>query len=165
MKSSNARSHTTDTSLTRPGVAPTDMTLIVTCLLGTQQYGLPIDAVREVVRLPALLSLAGAPPYFCGLVNLRGNYMPVLDGRMLVEEPPWYDLTRQIIVIGYQRPEMGLLVDHVLDVCALQRAQWTPIAQHAAAAFLQGVVSTGPTSAIIFDVAVLLALVQGVRAS
>ena len=41
--------------------------LIVSFWLGPQQYGLPLEAVREVVRLPALVTLAGAVPALCGL--------------------------------------------------------------------------------------------------
>lgn len=135
--------------------------LMVTCRIGGQEYGLPIEAVREVVRLPALLSLAGAPPFLCGLLNLRGHYVPVLNGRMLVGEPVQYDLSNQIIIAGYGGPACGLLVDQVRDVEAWQPEQWQPLSNQTAAAFLQGVVDTGQAAVVLFDVAALLALVSG----
>lgn len=133
--------------------------LMVTCMIGPQQYGLPIEAVREVVRLPDLLTLVGAPPYFCGLLNLRGSYVSILDGRVLMSETPRYALSNQIIIAGHTQASIGLLVDEVLDVYPADLARMTPIGHHAAASFLHGVVTVQDTSVILFDIEALLALV------
>ena len=68
--------------------------LIVSFRLGSQQYSLPVAAVCEVVRLPALVTLVGAAPALCGLLNLRGLYLPVFDGRLLIGEEAGYDLSK-----------------------------------------------------------------------
>jgi purine-binding chemotaxis protein CheW len=143
---------------------PNDTTLIVTCSIGAQHYGLPIEFVREVVRLPALIHLAGAPPFVCGLLNLRGDYIPVMDGRILVEESASYDTSKQIIVAGRVQPEFGLLVDRVIDVHTTRHSQWKPINQQAAAAFLQNVINTNDNTVLILDMATLLAFVPDVAA-
>jgi purine-binding chemotaxis protein CheW len=148
---------TSDTLLLSDGIAHRSQ-LMVTCRLGPQHYGLPIEAVREVVRLPALLSLAGAPPYVCGMLNMRGNYLPVLDGRILIGEPATYDLSNQVILAGHDTPEVGLLVDEVLEVQTLDLSRWTPL-HHQAASFLQGVINTARGSVVLFDLDALLALV------
>ena len=80
--------------------------LIVSFRLGSQQYSLPVAAVCEVVRLPALVTLVGAAPALCGLLNLRGLYLPVFDGRLLVGEAAGYDLSKQIVIVGRARPEL-----------------------------------------------------------
>jgi purine-binding chemotaxis protein CheW len=133
--------------------------LIVTSTIGAQSYALPIEAVREVVRLPALLTLAGALPFICGMLNLRGNYIPVVDGRILMDEPYTYDLSNQIIILGHDEPQMGLLVDAVCDVFPIQNEQSRPIGHHVAAGYLTGVVTMEEGSVILFDVNALLALV------
>jgi purine-binding chemotaxis protein CheW len=133
--------------------------LIVTSTIGAQSYAIPIEAVREVVRLPALLNLAGAPPFICGMLNLRGHYISVVDGRILMNEPYTYDLGNQIIILGHDEPQMGLLVDAVCDVYPIQNEQWRSIGHHVAAGFLAGVVTTQEGSVILFDVDALLALV------
>jgi chemotaxis signal transduction protein len=120
---------------------------------------LPIEAVREVVRLPALLTLADAPPFLCGLLNLRGSYLPVLDGRVLMGETPTYTLNKQVVIAGYSAPQFGLLVDEVQEVLAVQNSHWTTIGQTFAASFLQGVIHQGNQSVILFDLDALLALV------
>jgi purine-binding chemotaxis protein CheW len=151
--------YTTETPIALPDHSSGSSDLIITCVIGTQHYGFPIDAVREIVRLPALLSLAGAPPMVCGLLNLRARYLPVLSGRILVGEPPAYDINNQIIIAGYKEPEFGLLVDQVLDVSTLHREQWTPIHQRTAASYLKGVFTAASVSVILFDVAALTALI------
>jgi purine-binding chemotaxis protein CheW len=114
--------------------------LIVSFRLGQQHYGLPIEAVREVVQLPALLALAGAGPALCGLLNLRGVYLPVLDGRVLVGEVPHYDLGNQVIMVGDDRPELGLLVDRVEGVTTGVLHTHTPFQPGMAAALLDGII-------------------------
>src|SRR5262245_31879932 len=99
----------------------------VTFRIARQQYALALDVVREIVRLPALVVLAGAPPTLCGLLNLRGRYLPVLDGSALVGEPVEYDESNQIVIAGRSQPELGLLVDQVRDVCLVAAEQITPI--------------------------------------
>lgn len=95
--------------------------------IGSQQYGLPVTAVQEVVRLPALMTLAGAAPILAGMLNLRGAYLPVLNGRVIVGEQIHYDLSNQIIIIGSAQAELGLLVDHVDGVATFPAATCTPI--------------------------------------
>jgi chemotaxis signal transduction protein len=131
---------------------------IVSFQLGPQQYGLPIEAVREIVRLPALIALAGAPPALCGLLNLRGFYLPVLDGRVLVGEIPHYTLNSQIMLIGHSRPKLGLLVDRVERVTAFPRASRTPIQRGVAAPLLDSVIDDQQGAIILLDLAVLAAL-------
>jgi len=143
----------------QPGVGNADAPLtIVSFQLGPQHYGLPIEAVREIVRLPALIALTGAPPALCGLLNLRGFYLPVLDGRVLVGEAPDYNLNSQIMLIGHSRPKLGLLVDRVERVTTFSRASRTPIQRGVAAPLLDSVIDDQQGAIILLDLAVLAAL-------
>jgi purine-binding chemotaxis protein CheW len=132
--------------------------LIVSFWLGSQQYGLPLEAVREVVQLPALVTLAGAAPALCGLLNLRGYYLPVLDGRVLVGEAPRYELSNQIIIVGHARPKLGVLVDHVNGVAPFSRAARAPLQSGLAAPLLDSVINSEHGALIMLDLAVLAAL-------
>ena len=131
---------------------------MVTFQIAHQLYGLPLHSVIEIVRLPALVTLAGAPPTLCGLLNLRGQYVPVLDGRALVGEPPRYDLTSQIIIAGREKPELGLLVDQVREVCTVAAGQIMPLTRADVAPFLTSVVERAEESVLLIDLPALLAL-------
>jgi purine-binding chemotaxis protein CheW len=140
--------------------------LIVSFWLGSQQYGLPLEAVHEVVRLPALVTLAGAVPALCGLLNLRGYYLPVLDGRVLVGEAPRYELSNQIIIVGHTRPKLGVLVDQVNGVVQLSREARTPLQNGLAASLLDSVITGEHGALIMLDLTVLAALAaQGQKAA
>ncbi len=118
--------------------------------IGRQQYSLPIDNVLEVVRLPALVMLAGAPPTLAGLLNLRDQYLPVLNGRVMVGEPPEHTLESQIIIVGQNTPRLGLLVDTVNTVTLLRRKEHAVLDTHAER-FIRGVVTHGCGAAVMLD--------------
>jgi purine-binding chemotaxis protein CheW len=131
---------------------------IVGFQLGSQQYGLPVEAVCEVVRLPALVTLAGAAPELCGLLNLRGLYLPVFDGRVLIGETAEYELSQQIVIIGRARPELGLLVDRVDDVIELPGAARAQLQHSAASLLLDSLVDVDNRAIMLLSVRGLLAL-------
>jgi purine-binding chemotaxis protein CheW len=139
--------------------------LTVTFRIGRQQYGLPVSVVIEIVRLPALLTLAGAPPAIIGLLNLRGHYLPVLDGSILIDEQPSYDLNSQIVVAGRialngsVEPILGLRVDQVIDVRTLHMNRTTMLDRSVSASFLKYVFNTDDGSLLLFDMDVLMTMV------
>lgn len=138
--------------------------LIVTWTIGPQVYGLPVADVVEVVRVPAMLTLAGAPEYVCGLLNRHGQYLPVLDGRALLDEPLRYDLASQVVIVGNplsaaeRRAELGLLVDQVCEVRMFHAGRLVPLAPSAARPFLRGVINADEGSILLLDAARLAEL-------
>jgi chemotaxis signal transduction protein len=52
--------------------------------LGTDNYAVPIGWVREVLAAPAVTRLATAPPVTLGLINVRGEIVPLLDTARLL---------------------------------------------------------------------------------
>jgi purine-binding chemotaxis protein CheW len=141
-----------------------DALLTLTFRIGTQYYGLPVSVVVEIVRIPALIPLAGAPPAVIGLLNLRGRYLPVVDGSILIGEPPDYGINNQIIIAGKINnhtilPLLGLRVDQVFDVSTLSLNQFTPFNHSIAASFLKGIIESGKTSVLLFDLDALLTLI------
>lgn len=139
-------------------VQSTSSLVIVSFWLGPQQYGLPVEVVREVVRVPALVALAGAAPTLCGLLNLRGDYLPVLDGRMLMGETPRYELSDQILIVGDAQPQLGLLVDQVNGVATFALADCTPIRPGVAATLLDSLINSEQGAIILLNLAALTVL-------
>jgi purine-binding chemotaxis protein CheW len=141
----------------------------VTFAIGTQDYGLSVANVFEIVPIPAMLVLAGAPAYLIGLLNRRGRYLPVLDGRILVGEPVQYDLDRYVIIAGrasanmqHVVPLLGILVDQVRDVCVFETESLTPLGTGTAAPFLDSVTRRADRSVLLFNLEELLALVPSI---
>jgi chemotaxis signal transduction protein len=142
-------------------------TTAVTFVIGTQQYGLPVAHVFDVVPIPAMLILAGAPTYLIGVLNRRGRYLPVLDGRILLGEQAPYDLDRYVIIAGrasanneeHVTPLIGILVDQVCDVSIFEIESLTPLRAGVAAPFLDSIARWADHSVLLFKLEKLLALV------
>lgn len=52
---------------------------VVIFALGKEEYGMPIEVVREITRLGEVRSIPQAPSYVRGLINLRGQAIPLID--------------------------------------------------------------------------------------
>lgn len=89
---------------------------LVTFNLG-EEYGVPINQVREVVRVSGITSVPNSPPYMEGVVNLRGRVLPVLNLRKRLRLPA-RDISRtsRILVSETGDKVIGLLADSVSHV-------------------------------------------------
>lgn len=89
--------------------------LLVT--LGSSGYGLPAAAVQEIFFLPALTSIAESGNDVVGVLNLRGNIIPVLDLNTCLGKPKSaYQLSHVVIILRLATQMIGLIVSEVHDV-------------------------------------------------
>jgi len=92
-----------------------------------QTYALELLKVQEVVRPAPLLSLRGTSPSMLGVMNLRGQVVPLLDlGRYLGNGPVAPTPETRIVVLEEHGEVMGLLVPAVEDVTSLHAEQIEP---------------------------------------
>ena len=86
--------------------------------LGDDEFGLPIDAVVEVAQVPAQITRVPKTPKFLeGVVNLRGDVLPVVDQRRRFDMPALENAEgRRLVVVRTDRHRAGLIVDSVSDV-------------------------------------------------
>jgi purine-binding chemotaxis protein CheW len=143
----------------------TQMTMqtLVVCRIGLQDYALPLDAALRVVRLPALTAVPDSRPEVCGLINLNGRHLPVIDGWRLVGEPPHYDVTNHIVIIGddqdHATPALGLLVDEVYGLAQHPSSAIHPLRDNYAGALFCGIIHLEQRSCLVFNVAELRRMV------
>ena len=86
--------------------------------LGSDEFGLPIEAIDEVAQVPEQITrLPRTPKFLEGVVNLRGAVLPVIDQRRRFEMPaPEAMQGRRLVVVRTERHRAGLIVDSVSDV-------------------------------------------------
>ncbi|MEC4681465.1 MAG: chemotaxis protein CheW, partial [Nitrospirota bacterium] len=97
-----------------------DQTLYLIFTLHGSRYALDAHLVREIIWLPELTTLTILPRYMAGVVNHRGHIVPVMDlGKRLGCPAGTYQISDQVIVFERKGLVMGLIVNEVLDVCAL----------------------------------------------
>ena len=86
--------------------------------LGDEEFALPISAVDEVAPVPEQITRVPKTPSFLeGVINLRGEVLPVVDQRRRFDMPKFEgDDTRRLIVVRTARHRAGLIVDSVSEV-------------------------------------------------
>lgn len=89
--------------------------------LGSEQYGIDIAYVDNIVRMQKITRVPKTQPYFLGVINLRGEIIPVMSMRdkLEMEEGEITGSTRIIIIKPEQNASLGLLVDEVREVVTL----------------------------------------------
>ena len=99
-------------------VSRTDELRFVVFRLDDNEFALPIDAVDEVARVPDQITrLPKTPKFLEGVVNLRGEVLPVIDQRRRFEMPPTtVNGHRRLVVVRTDRHRAGLIVDSVTEV-------------------------------------------------
>lgn len=88
------------------------------------EYGVPIQAVKEIVRVPEQLThVPKAPEFIEGIINLRGSVLPVVDERLRLGLPHMTENERQrIMVFVINGMRTGFIVDSVTEVLRISTA-------------------------------------------
>lgn len=128
----------------------------VTLQLADETFALPVEAVREVLRVSAITRVPHAPYPIRGVTNLRGRVIPVIDLRRRLELAE-ADLERgsRIVVVESRRRLIGLLVDAVRQVLQvdLNRVQPAPDdVMTEQSDYILGVFHSGETLVLLLDV-------------
>ncbi len=86
--------------------------------LGESEFGLPVEAVDEVAPVPAQFTrLPKTPAFLEGVVNLRGEVLPVIDQRRRFDMPALDPgATRRLVVVRTADHRAGIIVDGVSHV-------------------------------------------------
>lgn len=105
------------TDATRSSLTEEEEQFVIFRLAG-EEYGIPIEAVQEILRLPGELThVPQTPDFIEGVVNLRGSVLPVVDQRRRFALAQAERNERQrIMVLGIGAMRTGFIVDQVIEV-------------------------------------------------
>lgn len=89
--------------------------------IGEEQYGIDISFIDNIVRMQSITRVPHVQPYFAGVINIRGEVVPVMSLRvkMGLEPDEYTSKTRIIIVKSESNASVGLIVDEVKEVVTL----------------------------------------------
>ncbi len=148
---------------TQPG---TGSSQYVSFLLGKEAYALDILEAREIVDLPALRRLPSTPSWILGLMDLRGEFVPVVDLKKKFELEPGEEAeSKVVVVVAFQAEDgrdlvVGLLADAVLDVFELPRRELGPAPNFGARfsrSYLRGITKRDGQLVMVMEATKLLA--------
>lgn len=93
----------------------------LTFYLEDEIYGVNIFEVKEIIAMMNTTAVPKTPPYIKGVMNLRGNIIPVIDMRikfdMPEKEPEMYTA---IVIINIEGKNIGFIVDKVEEVVSVE---------------------------------------------
>ena len=101
-----------------------DKNQFLTFYLNGQGYGLTISVVREIIPYMTITDVPQVPNFVQGVINLRGNIIPVIDLRLkLGVQANGADKDTCIIIVDSEVGSVGLVVDSVSSVIELSANQ------------------------------------------
>ncbi|MBR6771662.1 MAG: purine-binding chemotaxis protein CheW [Lachnospiraceae bacterium] len=105
-------------------------TQFIVVTLGEEEYGIDIKYVDNIVRMQNITRVPKVQKYLKGVINLRGEVIPVMSIRikMGLEADEYSKSTRIIILKLEQHGNIGVIVDEVQEVVTLESSQIEKIA-------------------------------------
>lgn len=88
--------------------------------IGNEQYGINIKYIDNIVRNQKITRVPKTQSYYKGVINLRGEIIPVMSIRLKLglEDDEFTDKTR-IIIVKIEGATIGVIVDQVREVVTL----------------------------------------------
>jgi purine-binding chemotaxis protein CheW len=84
--------------------------------VGGSAFACEMESFREIVPTQAMTRLPGAPSTVCGLINLRGTIVTVIDGGIVLGKPGFARTRGLILLLDYLERWLGIGVDDVRDI-------------------------------------------------
>ncbi len=93
---------------------------VVSFKLGSEEYGVDIAQVQEINRMVAVTHVPRAPQFMEGVINLRGQLIPIIDLRTRFAMPrAEHTKNTRIVVTEIGTKRVGMVVDSVSEVLRL----------------------------------------------
>jgi purine-binding chemotaxis protein CheW len=90
---------------------------VVSFHLGNEEYGVDISQVQEIIRMVEITHVPRAPQFMEGVINLRGQLIPIVDLRARFAMPRIeHTKSTRIVVTEVGTKKVGIIVDSVSEV-------------------------------------------------
>ena len=101
--------------------------------LGNEQYGIDIQYVDNIVRMQRITRVPKAQHYFKGVMNIRGEIIPVMSLRLKfgLEPDEFNNATRILIIKLEPQSAIGIIVDEVREVVNLSEEDIDKVSNNA----------------------------------
>jgi purine-binding chemotaxis protein CheW len=100
---------------------------VVSFKIGSEEYGVDIAQVQEINRMVAITHVPRAPHFMEGVINLRGQLIPIIDLRTRFGMPrAEHTKNTRIVVTEVGPTRVGMVVDSVSEVLRLATDQIEP---------------------------------------
>ena len=120
--------------------------------IGNEKYGIDINFIDNIVRMSKITRVPKVQSYFKGVMNLRGEIVPVMSIRkkMGLPEDVITDASRIIIIKLEEKGSIGIIVDEVREVITLNMAEVEKTT--AKDSFINGIGKNGSELISLFEI-------------
>jgi purine-binding chemotaxis protein CheW len=95
--------------------------------IGTEEFGVEIKKVQEIIRMANITEIPRAPTYVKGVINLRGRIIVVISLNVIMGTGSrGYDTNTRIIIVSIDNTIMGFIVDSVSEVLRVSNEDIEP---------------------------------------
>ena len=134
--------------------------------LQAESFGVDISAVREIIAYVVPTQIPMMPAFVVGVINLRGQVVPVIDIARRFERPATAIHKRSCIIIvdlqeGESRQRLGVIVDAVNEVLEFPPEQIEPAPQFGAGLrteFIRGMGKVANQFIVLLEMARVLSM-------
>jgi len=110
-----------------PVETPAQEIEILSFRLGSEEYAVLVESVREVLKRRELTLVPNTPDYIPGVIPLRGTMLPVIDLCIRLGITPGVrDEKSRIVVVSPDEEDVGLIVDRVTGVHRIREDEIKP---------------------------------------
>lgn len=97
------------------------------CKIGNEVYGMDIRFVTDIIELQKITEVPDMPKYVRGVINLRGQVIPIIDLRLYFEMPfREYDDRTVITVVNIGGTSIGFIIDTATEVQSIPEKNIDP---------------------------------------
>jgi purine-binding chemotaxis protein CheW len=138
------------------------MKQLISFTVGAEEYGLELLRVKEVIRMRQITWLPKAPSCVKGIINLRGDIIPIVDLRERFGlQPQEQTAMTRVIVVEVEGMPVGMVVDSASQVVRVPADQFDPpptVMGGASREFITSVGKMGDKLVIMIDVDRILSI-------
>ena len=110
---------------TKPDVALTDIEEFLGISLEDELIGIPLKKILTISKVLDTVKVPYTPSYIVGVINLRGEIIPVLSLKQILELSESMEPTR-IVVLDSTHGKAGVLVDSIVGVIRVTQDKFEP---------------------------------------
>lgn len=94
--------------------------------LGTEEFGVPLLSVKEVLAIPEITPVPFAPSHYVGVMNLRGQVISIIDLRSKFGIKTNTSTETSVIICDLIKSTIGIIVDSINSVASPELDQLCP---------------------------------------
>ena len=110
-------------------LAPEEARAVLGFQLGSESYGVDVMAVQGVRTVNMITRVPGTPPFYLGVVNVRGQIITALDLRVFFDVPVKEEqgTPREMVIVSSETLTIGLMAHNVQGVESVPLTEIEPV--------------------------------------